>query len=62
MVSNKATKKVKKPLLTTLGKAPAKSKTFETDVAHLRKPIETSLSGIKQVLSAWENATNEVTN
>ncbi|XP_066138352.1 uncharacterized protein [Euwallacea fornicatus] len=58
MVSNKTTKK-KKPIETTLGKSQANSKLKE-DVSHLRKPIQTSISGIKQTVTIWESATQEV--
>ncbi|XP_066257036.1 uncharacterized protein [Euwallacea similis] len=58
MVSNKTTKK-KKPIETTLGKSQANSK-LKKDVSHLRKPIQTSISGIKQTVTVWESATQEV--
>lgn len=60
MVSNKNSKKARKPIETTLGKAAVKPKEKENDISHLRKPIETSVSGIKQILSILETATNEV--
>ncbi|KAL1491962.1 hypothetical protein ABEB36_012475 [Hypothenemus hampei] len=60
MVSNKNTKRSKKPIETTLGKAPTKNNDEENDISHLKKPIETNIAGIKQLLSVWSNATNEV--
>ncbi|XP_076252461.1 uncharacterized protein LOC143191361 isoform X2 [Rhynchophorus ferrugineus] len=60
MVSHKNQKKAKKPLETSLGKASTKS--TEDDLSHLRKPIATSITGIKQLLSLLETATIEVKN
>ncbi|XP_018332086.1 myb-like protein X [Agrilus planipennis] len=56
--------KVKKPLETTLGKAPIqclKEESFE-DLSHIRKPIDTSIFGLGQVLSLIHTATDEVKN
>lgn len=58
MVSHKNQKKAKKPLETSLGKA--STKPSEDDLSHLRKPIVTSITGIKQLLSLLETATTEV--
>ncbi|EEZ97246.1 hypothetical protein TcasGA2_TC011044 [Tribolium castaneum] len=51
--------KTRKPLETALGKAPKDSERA-ADLAHLRKPIETSVFGLKQVLSLLQTATSEV--
>lgn len=53
----KAGKKVKKPLQTTLGKASDQDK---LDLAEVRKPIHTSISNLREVFSALQNATEEV--
>lgn len=52
-------RKTRKPLETTLGKAP-KDQEKAYDVSHLRKPITTSIYGVKQVLSLFQTATPEV--
>lgn len=57
MGSNKTSKKTKKPIETTLGKCP--KETGEDD-SHLRRPIETSVNGIKHIVALWESATLEV--
>lgn len=53
----------KKKLQTTLGKAIEiqKEETGDClDVAHLKKPIETSIYGLREIVSLLQNATNEV--
>ncbi|XP_030760454.1 uncharacterized protein LOC115885627 isoform X2 [Sitophilus oryzae] len=60
MVGQKSHKKIKKPLQTTLGKA--SKPPDQNDFSHLRKPIETSVNSITQVVSLLENATAEVKN
>ncbi|XP_017787183.1 PREDICTED: zinc finger protein 800 [Nicrophorus vespilloides] len=60
MSSNKSKYKAKKQLQTTLGKAPKKY--TSVDISHLRKPIDTSVIGLRQVLHLFETATNEVRN
>ncbi|KAF2894530.1 hypothetical protein ILUMI_11658 [Ignelater luminosus] len=52
--------KNKKPLETTLGKAPAYITDEPIDLSHIRKPIDTSIFGLKQVLTLFETATEEV--
>ncbi|CAG9859186.1 unnamed protein product [Phyllotreta striolata] len=56
----KQSKKTKRPLQTSLGKAPCQNDKEEIDVSHVRKPIETSIYGIQQVLLLLETATDEV--
>lgn len=58
-MSSKSTKRVKKPLQTTLGRA-GPSTEDKHDLSHLRKPIHTSIFGLSQVLSLQENGTQEV--
>lgn len=53
----KAGKKIKKPLQTTLGKASEQDK---IDLAEVRKPIHTSISDLRHVFAALQNATEEV--
>lgn len=52
--------KNKKPLETTLGKAPVYTADELIDLSHIRKPIDTSIFGLKQVLTLFETATDEV--
>lgn len=52
-------KKNKKPLKTTLGKAPSHVEK-PVDLSHIQKPINTSIFGLREVLSLFETATNEV--
>lgn len=53
--------KSRKPVETTLGRArPSGGKEGTIDLSHLRKPIETSVFGLKQVLTLFETATEEV--
>lgn len=53
--------KSRKLLETTLGKASSSTGKDETlDLSHLRKPIETSIFGLTQVLTLFETATDEV--
>lgn len=52
--------KHKKPVQTTLGRAPQNGNGEFLDLSHLRKPIDTSLFGLTQVLSLFETATDEV--
>jgi hypothetical protein len=51
--------KTKKQVETSLGKAP-KDAEKGPDLSHLRKPISTSVFGLKQVLSLFQTATSEV--
>ncbi|KAJ8941451.1 hypothetical protein NQ318_016891 [Aromia moschata] len=60
-MANKTAKKGKKPLQTTLGKAPTQAEK-EVDLSHVQKPIHTSIFGLRQVLSLFETATEEVQN
>ncbi|KAJ8971574.1 hypothetical protein NQ314_000628 [Rhamnusium bicolor] len=57
----KQEKEGKKPLQTTLGKASCQNER-EVDLSHVRKPIHTSIFGLKQVLSLFQTATEEVQN
>nr|XP_022919308.1 uncharacterized protein LOC111428132 [Onthophagus taurus]XP_022919309.1 uncharacterized protein LOC111428132 [Onthophagus taurus] len=51
----------KKRVSTTLGKAPSlNNRDSETDLSTIRKPINTSIFGLRQVLSLFETATEEV--
>lgn len=52
----------RRKLQTTLGKAAEVPKNEEDDVdlAHLRKPIGTSIFGLREVLSLLQTATEEV--
>ncbi|XP_072397859.1 uncharacterized protein [Diabrotica undecimpunctata] len=59
-MTNKQTKKVKKPLQTTLGKAPGQNEKEEADVSHLKRPIETSIYNIQDIFNLLKNATEEV--
>ncbi|XP_060524900.1 zinc finger protein 800 [Cylas formicarius] len=59
-MSGKAPKKAKKPVSTTLGKAPSQNSETEHDVSNLQRPIETSVTGFRQVLALLETATDEV--
>ncbi|KAJ8919134.1 hypothetical protein NQ315_012119 [Exocentrus adspersus] len=60
-MANKSGKKNKKPLPTTLGKAPCENEK-EVDLSHVQIPINTSVFGLKQVLSLFQTATTEVQN
>ncbi|KAK5650805.1 hypothetical protein RI129_001834 [Pyrocoelia pectoralis] len=51
--------KTKKPLETTLGKAPTNGNE-QIDLSHIGKTIHTSLFGLRQVLALFETATEEV--
>lgn len=58
-MANKSTKKSKKPLQTSLGRAP--SGTGEKiDLSHVRKPIHTSIFNLSQLLSLPQTGTQEV--
>lgn len=58
-MANKSTKKSKKPLQTTLGRAT--SNTGEKiDLSNVRKPIHTSIHGLSELLSLRETSTPEV--
>ncbi|XP_050311954.1 zinc finger protein 800 [Anthonomus grandis grandis] len=57
--NNKTTKRAKKPIETTLGKAPISSKEAP-DVSLLRKPIDTNLTNLKRIVSLLEGGTDEV--
>ncbi|XP_023015680.2 uncharacterized protein [Leptinotarsa decemlineata] len=59
-MTNKTTKKGKKPLQTTLGKASLGEK--EVDLSLVGRPIDTSIFGLKQVLTLFQTATEEVKN
>ncbi|XP_050513309.1 uncharacterized protein LOC114334531 isoform X2 [Diabrotica virgifera virgifera] len=59
-MTNRQTKKVKKPLQTTLGKAPGQNEKEEMDVSHLKRPIETSIYTIQEIMNLLKNATEEV--
>lgn len=52
----------KKKLQTTLGRAAEmpKMEDDDLDLSHLRKPIDTSIFGLREVLSLFETATAEV--
>lgn len=54
-----SSKKNKKVLKTTLGKAPFDSQQ-ELDLSHLGKPVATSINGLRHVLSLIQTATSEV--
>lgn len=54
---SKASKKLKKPLDLPLGKAISHK---DVDLSHVRLPIDTSVLGLKHVLTLLETATNEV--
>lgn len=55
-----SSKKSRKILKTTLGKAPCESQQ-EQDLSHLGKPIATGINGLRHVLSLIQTATSEVT-
>ncbi|XP_056638296.1 uncharacterized protein LOC130446220 [Diorhabda sublineata] len=59
-MTNKQTKKAKRPLQTTLGKAPVSNEKEEIDLSLIKKPIETSIYGLHQVLNLLKTATEEV--
>lgn len=59
-MTNKQTKKGKRPLQTSLGKAPGHNDKEEVDLSHVKKPIDTSIFGLSQVLSLLQTATEEV--
>lgn len=54
---SKSAKKLKKPLDLPLGKATSHK---DVDLSHVRLPIDTSVFGLKHVLTLFETATNEV--
>lgn len=58
MVTNK-TKKSKKTLTNTLGKAPNHHEVID-DLSQVLKPIDTSIYGIRQVLAIFHKGTDEV--
>lgn len=58
-MANRTGKKGKKPLQTTLGKA-SDNNEKDVDLSHVQKPINTSVFGLKQVLSLFQTATQEV--
>lgn len=58
-MANRAGKKSKKPLQTTLGKATDNTEK-DVDLSHVQKPINTSVFGLRQVLSLFQTATTEV--
>ncbi|GJQ73029.1 hypothetical protein Trydic_g1663 [Trypoxylus dichotomus] len=60
MTSRSGNRSKKKIVYTTLGKAPQSNETETIDLSHLRKPIDTSLFGLSQILSLFETATDEV--
>lgn len=59
-MANKSTKKSKKPLQTTLGRAAAPSTGQKVDLSHVGKPIHTSVFSLSQVLSLTQTGTQEV--
>ncbi|KAL3276754.1 hypothetical protein HHI36_012124 [Cryptolaemus montrouzieri] len=59
MSTKSSSKKLKKPLDLPLGKSPSQK---EIDLSHVRLPIDTSIFGLKQVLTLFETATFEVKN
>lgn len=59
-MANKTTKKSKKPLQTTLGRA-VPSAGEKVDLSHVGKPIHTNILGLSQVLSLPQTGTQEVT-
>lgn len=52
--------KKKKPLKTTMGKALVTSEVEKVDLSHIRRPIETSLFGLRHALSLFDTSTEEV--
>lgn len=58
-MANKSTKKSKKPLQTTLGRA-APNSGEKVDLSNVGKPIYTSIFGLSELLSIRENGTQEV--
>ncbi|CAG9765168.1 unnamed protein product [Ceutorhynchus assimilis] len=60
MVVTKNTRRTKKPIETTLGKAPDKPKQNEKDISALRQPIETSVRGAKELAALLQTGTDEV--
>lgn len=58
-MANKSTKKSKKPLQTTLGRA-APNTGEKIDLSNVGKPIHTSISGLSELLSLRETGTQEV--
>ncbi|KAK4883506.1 hypothetical protein RN001_006825 [Aquatica leii] len=61
MTKATAKSKNKKPLQTTLGKAPV-CISDEVDLSHVQKPIDTSIFGLREVLTLFKTATEEVQN
>lgn len=61
MSSRFTSKKNKRTLQTTLGKASHDpGKEDETDLSHMWKPIQTSIFGLEEVLALFKTATEEV--
>lgn len=58
-MANRSTKKSKKPLQTSLGRA-ASNAGEKIDLSHVRKPIHTSIYGLSEVLSLHKTGTPEV--
>lgn len=58
-MANKSTKKSKKPLQTTLGRA-SSSSGEKVDLSHVRQPIHTNICGLSQVISLLQTGTPEV--
>ena len=52
--------KKKKPLKTTMGKALVTNEVEKVDLSHIRRPIETSLFGLRHALSLFDTSTEEV--
>lgn len=58
-MANKSSKKSKKPLQTTLGRAASNSRE-KIDLSNVQKPIYTSVVGISELVNLRERGTQEV--